>query len=238
MGTARLNDLLRDIDGRLSSLLWWYNALRREHQLHRLILTEGPPPPPREKTRVLSMKLLDQFLVEKLGEKYARCPGKHFSDLDYLVTFREEWERLNQFFVEHWLPRIKPYLVIKWRRLDGTEAHIYARDCQQFGSFYYAFPALYEGWTAFCRAELWGRIRLSESRFGGHAYNGLVFCDETFDEKTTKGLRLCYAEPQVGDIWRVPYEGGELELSDVKGMEIRDLTPESFQVEEFWMIKF
>ena len=219
-----------------SSMAWWSLGWKRELDTINTNLNKGPEPPGEDKIRVLNASLLQTLLANVLGDKYTKCPAKHFSDTDYLVCPKEDVERWLEFFGKFWLPKIKPYRIVKWKKLDGTEVEIYAVDCDDFSDAFQGITAVYEKWAPFPWGEFWGLIE-GPSMMGGHAFCWVVTCDESFDEKSVDGLKLHIIEPQWSESWVAGTEMmSHQKFVRVDELRLAEMSP-AYEIKELWMVK-
>jgi len=211
-------------------------ALKQNDDLLKLsqLLTEGPEIPDMCKVRWLPQAYIDTVLATQLGTKYTLCPAKHFSELNYLVCSKEEMTRFIQYYAMFWMPHIK-YVTQQWTKLDGSQVEIWMNDCDDFADFFSGINALNANWACFPWGQIWADVQ-GFAITGGHAFNILICCDDTYNEASTIGLKAYLLEPQVagGGPWpaaRPQITGYALrELEEVAGF---------FEIKgTMWMVKF
>ncbi len=220
---ATLESEVGAYDGKIDELLSVVN-----------LMENGPGAPSLDRMRVLSRDVMHQELTEVFGERYTGCPHVLLSDGDWLVGPKQDMDFYLDYYSMFWLPKLKPYKIIEWTRLDSTKVQIWARDCDDFSDFLQGVPTMHLDRTPLPWGQMWGKV---EGAFisGGHAFNFMLTCDESFDEVTTAGLETWLIEPQKGRGWSVPTPEGPLDVYQVASYRLRPMA--DFTVLEIWFMK-
>jgi hypothetical protein len=195
------------------------------------LLTEGPDVPDQSKVRWLPLAYIDALLTTQLGTKYTQCTSKHYSEDNYVVCSKWDMEQFIQYYAMFWMPHIK-YVTQQWKKLNGSQVEIWMNDCDNYSDFFKGLPAINPNWACFPWGQVWAEVEGWMS--GGHAFNILVCCDDTYNETSIAGLHAYLLEPQMagGGLWPAARPVGYVlrELKEVAGF---------FQIKgTMWMVKF
>lgn len=179
-----------------------------------IALMEEGPGAPKDPLRVITLNQMVQLLDKTLGARFQNSRGRMFSDADWLVATREDIQFYLDYYSMFWLPKIKPYTVVDWEKLDGSTVKIWQRDCDDFADFFQGFPALHVDWVGLPWGIMWGQVEGWLQ--GSHAFNFTVARTDDYKEQGTNGLSLYLIEPQVGQSMWVPTRSGNVEVAEVE----------------------
>ena len=197
-------------------------------------LMEDGPGAPKTTPRVLTWSVLNQKLLDVFGERYPTCPTKLFSDADWLVSTVKDVQFYIDYYSMFWLPKISPYKVVEWTKLDGTKVRIWARDCDDFSDFLQGVPTMHLDWVGLPWGIMWAEI---EGAFisGYHAFNWTVTMKEGFDELDPDGLDMWLIEPQGKNSMWVPTSQGDISITVADRLVAQPMA--AFKVKSIGMIK-
>lgn len=179
-----------------------------------IALMEDGPGAPKDPLRVITLAQMVQLLDKTLGDHFRNCPGRMFSDADWLVATREDIQIYLDYYSMFWLPKIKPYTVVEWKKLDGSTVKVWQRDCDDFSDFFQGFPALHVDWTGLPWGTMWAQVEGWIQ--GSHAFNFTVARNGDYKEQGIDGLYLYLIEPQGKNAMWVPTrDGDEIKVAEV-----------------------
>jgi len=198
------------------------------------LLTEGPDIPDMSKVRWLPQAYIDTILNLQMGTKYTLCPAKHFAESDYLVCSKEEMTRFIQYYAMFWMPHIK-YVTQQWNKLDGSQVEIWMNDCDNYSDFFKGIPAINANWACFPWGQVWADVQ-GFTMAGGHAFNILICCDDTYKETSAVGLKAYLLEPQMAG--GGPWPAARQQITSYELKELKEVAG-FFEIKgTMWMVKF
>jgi len=178
-----------------------------------LLLTGGPPQPADSDLRVAESWLLELLYQDRFGAKYP-AGLTAFSDQAFWVCRKENVDVYCAYLRDIWLPHVKPYTVVNWKKLNGDDVQIYQIDCDNFASFGKGITAAHGRWAGLAWNVMWANVR-GVFMAGPHAFENISTWEDGYDEEHIDHLEHWTLEPQVMQTWEVELPMGTAEVGQV-----------------------
>ena len=174
-------------------------------------LMEDGPGDPQDPLRVLTLDLMIQKLGITYSDVFHGCHTRMFADSDWLIASRRDVQFYLDYYSMFWLPKIKPYTILEFTKLDGTVVRLMIRNCDEFCDFFQGFPALHLPWSGLPWGIFWGEVQGWIS--GYHAFNWTMYYTDGYDENGIAGIETSIIEPQGKNSMWVPTRDGEVKVT-------------------------